>query len=319
MLVISAVAAFLISLLLLAISSAPMSHAANVLTSSHPEGDAASICPSSASAGATCALDSTAVDVLSRPPAMTHKPHGGSRPVAYEDSPLLVGNTKNPTHLVTLVHGLGDSANGWRQPAQMLAGALPHVLFVLPTAPQQPLTVAGGRPMNAWFDVIEGGQGMTAEQMAARRTDTEGVLASARYLAHLAGHIAHKHKIPTNKIIFGGFSQGAAVSIVAGLTAPYVPRAVMSLSGFFPAAKEAIAASQASGQLAALTAAKIPFRFFHGDNDQMLPLALARLSVGSLEGAGVGTVELSVYRGMGHSTSPDEIREVTRWLKEVTA
>ena len=160
---------------------------------------------------------------------------------------------------------------------------------------------------------------MTPEQIAARPQDPEGVLTSARYLAHLAGHIAHKHKIPTSKIIFGGFSQGAAVSIVAGLTAPYVPRAVMSLSGFFPAAKEAIAASQASGQLAAVTAAKTPFRFFHGDSDQILPLTLARLSVSALQGVGVSAVELSVYRGMGHSTSPDEIREVTYWLKEVTA
>lgn len=36
---------------------------------------------------------------------------------------------------VILMHGLGDTASGWEEPAVMLQAKLPHVKLVLPTAP----------------------------------------------------------------------------------------------------------------------------------------------------------------------------------------
>ena len=59
-----------------------------------------------------------------------------------------------PTATVFLLHGLGDSANGWVDVAYMLSRrpALQHVRFVLPTAPVQPVTVNMGMSMTSWFD-----------------------------------------------------------------------------------------------------------------------------------------------------------------------
>ena len=51
------------------------------------------------------------------------------------------------------MHGLGDSADGWTDAAQMLAQSLKHVKFIIPTASPIPVTLNGGMRMNAWYDI----------------------------------------------------------------------------------------------------------------------------------------------------------------------
>ena len=59
-----------------------------------------------------------------------------------------------PGATVFLLHGLGDTAQGWFDVAKMLgrSQALQHVRFVLPTAPMKPVTINMGMRMTAWFD-----------------------------------------------------------------------------------------------------------------------------------------------------------------------
>ena len=52
-----------------------------------------------------------------------------------------------------MTHGLGDSAEGFADVAEMWARQLPYVKFVLPTAPTQPVTLNGGMPMPSWYDI----------------------------------------------------------------------------------------------------------------------------------------------------------------------
>ena len=51
------------------------------------------------------------------------------------------------------MHGLGDSADGWTDAAQMLAQSLKHIKFIIPTASPIPVTLNGGMRMNAWYDI----------------------------------------------------------------------------------------------------------------------------------------------------------------------
>lgn len=48
------------------------------------------------------------------------------------------------THTATIVfsHGLGDTGEGWRPVAHMLASQFPHVKWILPHAPALPVTVS---------------------------------------------------------------------------------------------------------------------------------------------------------------------------------
>lgn len=56
-----------------------------------------------------------------------------------------------PTSTVVWMHGLGDTADGWLSglPVQRF----PSTKFVLPTASVKPVTLNGGYPMTAWFDL----------------------------------------------------------------------------------------------------------------------------------------------------------------------
>jgi hypothetical protein len=56
---------------------------------------------------------------------------------------------------VIIMHGLGDSADGFSDVAEMFASRMPHVKFVLPTAPSQPVTLNGGMVMNSWCSLDE--------------------------------------------------------------------------------------------------------------------------------------------------------------------
>ena len=55
---------------------------------------------------------------------------------------------------VVLMHGLGDSADGLADLAEMWAKQSPHIKFILPTAEQRRVTLNGGMPMNAWYDIV---------------------------------------------------------------------------------------------------------------------------------------------------------------------
>jgi hypothetical protein len=52
-----------------------------------------------------------------------------------------------------MLHGLGDTAAGWADAAAHFSASLPHVKFVLPTAPTQPVTLNGGAAMPSWYDI----------------------------------------------------------------------------------------------------------------------------------------------------------------------
>eukprot|EP01042_Synura_sphagnicola_P027880 gene27880-35986_t len=54
---------------------------------------------------------------------------------------------------VILMHGLGDSAEGLEDLAQAWRQQLPHVKFVLPTAPTRAITRFMGQSTTAWFNI----------------------------------------------------------------------------------------------------------------------------------------------------------------------
>ena len=238
-------------------------------------------------------------------PVITHVCANGGATVTYDQNPMIVGNTKDPAALVTLCHGLGDSAHGWADAAEFLAQQLPKALFMLPTAPMQPVTVNMNMRCNAWYDIKS--LGSTARIIQ----DGEGVITSARYVSLMAGHVAHKHKIPTSKIVFGGFSQGAAISIAAGLTAPYVAAGVMALSGYLAADTEI------AKVLNKAVPSATPFLMCHGRQDPVVGFQLAEMSRDSLtkEPFGVKSIDFKAYN-MEHSTCMPEMRDIVAWLKK---
>ncbi|RNF20044.1 lysophospholipase [Trypanosoma conorhini] len=217
--------------------------------------------------------------------------------------PLLqVGNRKNPSGVVTLSHGLGDSAQGWESVARELAGSLPHLLFLLPTAPVRPVTINGGMSMNAWYDIKDLGGALEKS-----RQDEEAVVASADYLTSLAYTATQRHRLPGSRVVYAGFSQGAAVSLAAGITARLAPAGVAVLSGYL---------AGGNAVMSRLRNKDVPILMCHGSEDDVVPFDAARKSKQALEAAGVAAITLKSYP-MAHSAHPDEIQDLAGFLKRV--
>lgn len=208
---------------------------------------------------------------------------------------LRIGNRVNPSGIVTLTHGLGDSASGWEDVAKDLAAQHRHLLFLLPTAPKMPVTINMGSVMNAWYDI---------KSLASTSDNDPNILVTAHYVTTLARQAANKYRVPTSRILFGGFSQGGALSLVSGLTAPYRPAGLIILSGYFAAAELVIPK---------MTNKDLPMIMCHGTMDNVLPLKIAELSKSKLEQLGYSNIDFHTFP-MAHSAHPRELKLVSEFI-----
>jgi len=68
-------------------------------------------------------------------------------------NPVVLPALGKHTATVIFAHGLGDSAAGWVPLARELREKFKHVKWVLPTAPEQPVSINMGMRMTSWFDI----------------------------------------------------------------------------------------------------------------------------------------------------------------------
>lgn len=203
------------------------------------------------------------------------------------------------TATVIFMHGLGDTAHGWiDMVAGMFAPALPHVKFILPTARVQPVTINGGMPMPAWYDI----ESLSADRS---REKCEGIEDSA---AGVHGMISTEVTagIPHNRVLLGGFSQGGAMSLFVGLNCKETLAGMLVLSGYMPV-PDRIVASPAS--------LATPILMCHGDEDGVVPLAYAQDAHARLKALHATNVRMKVFEGLPHSASDEELADALAFLK----
>ena len=197
------------------------------------------------------------------------------------------------------MHGLGaDAHDFYGVPPQLGLPADLQVRYVFPNAPRMPVTINQGLIMQAWYDVAG---------FSARDQDERGIRRSAGWIDALIAHEMERG-VPANRVVLGGFSQGGAMALFAGLRHPAALAGVMCLSGYLllPAALEA-EASDANRSVSIFQA--------HGTADPMVPLTLGRSSRDGLEQAGYD-VDYHEYP-MAHQVCYEELRDVGDWLTGV--
>lgn len=229
----------------------------------------------------------------------------GTKPITYghQYGPVIAcGNTTSPSALVLLSHGLGDSAYGWEDVGRDLSRRLPYSLFIIPTAPERAVTINGGMSMPAWYDIY----GMITAGLKSGRQDGEGVVQSVGYLTSLAQTTVTKYRIPPHRVVYAGFSQGAAISLAAGLMATLQPAGIVSMSGYL-AGMQTILPKLKN---------KVPVALFHGTEDPVVPITAAKETKDILkESLGI-EAEFHTYP-MQHSAMPEEISDVEQFLAKV--
>jgi phospholipase/carboxylesterase len=208
----------------------------------------------------------------------------------------------DPVATLIVLHGLGADGNDFVPVAQQLdLSAVGPVRYVFPHAPMRAVTINGGYRMRAWYDILG--------QELDRREDERGLRESVADIQALIDREVARG-IPSARIVLMGFSQGCALTLLAGLRAPQRLAGLVGLSGYLP-----LAATTAAERSAAN--ADVPVFMGHGRLDGVVPVALGANSRDALRALG-HDVEWHEY-SMEHSVSMEEIKDLEAWLLRVLA
>jgi phospholipase/carboxylesterase len=206
----------------------------------------------------------------------------------------------SPKGSVIWLHGLGADGHDFEPivPELRLPPELP-LRFVFPHAPVRPVTMNGGRPMRAWFDLTKIGvnQPRDVDGMRASRAAVEDLIARE-----------NERGIPTARIVLAGFSQGGAVALFTGLQHPDKLAGIMALSTWLPV-EEGLGVEISSGNAAT------PILYCHGSQDPVVPLILGAQTRNWLTQQGC-VVVWHTYP-MPHTVSLEEISHIRAWLISV--
>ncbi|KAH2774930.1 hypothetical protein KXW10_007401 [Aspergillus fumigatus] len=205
-------------------------------------------------------------------------------------APYIVPALKKHTATVIMAHGLGDRmslAQNWRR-----RGMFDEVAFIFPNAPMIPITVLD-------------------YESAIRHQDEPGVLRSRDYFNTLIKEQIDKG-IKPSRIVLGGFSQGAAISVFTGITCKEKLGGVFGLSSYLVLSdklKNYIPENWPNK--------KTPFFLAHGLEDEIVLFDFGDLSAKKMKEIGLEDVTFKSYPNLGHSADPVEIEDLARFLQKV--
>lgn len=201
------------------------------------------------------------------------------------------------THSVIWLHGLGADGHDFAPIVpELVAQEWPGLRFVFPHAPVRPVTLNGGMPMRAWYDIA--GVDLTSRQ------DETGMRASIEAVEKLIAR-ENERGVPDERIVLAGFSQGGAIALAGGLRHSRRLAGIVALSTYLP--------MQSSFDAERSTAnAATPIFWGHGTADPIVPLTRGVQSRDVLQDRGY-PVEWHTY-AMPHSVCAEEIADLRAWL-----
>lgn len=210
--------------------------------------------------------------------------------------------TESPTKsCVILLHGLGADGNDFTPIVSQLN--LPKnlgVRFVFPHAPIRPISINGGYPMRAWFDIF----GFDANDPQ----DQKGIESADKALITLIQQQCTSFHIPPNKIILAGFSQGGALALYTGLRYSQRLAGIIGLSTFLPL-------HHSFSSLPISANKDTPIFMGHGHDDTILPIEWGEASKNEMVRLGC-KVQWHSYP-MAHSVCWQEIADLSKWMQQV--
>ncbi len=205
-----------------------------------------------------------------------------------------------PRASVIVLHGLGADGTDFLPVADELKlGAVGPVRFIFPRAPVRPVTLNNGYEMRAWYDI--------AGPDLQRGEDAAGLRDSfAQVHALLDREVARG--VPASRMVLMGFSQGCAITLGAGLRYGQRLAGLVGLSGYLPLAATMAAERHDANALT-------PVFMGHGTRDAMVQLPRGQAARDTIKALG-NPVHWNEYP-MEHSVSPQEIKDIERFLQDV--
>ena len=207
-----------------------------------------------------------------------------------------------PRATVIVLHGLGADGTDFLPMADQLdLAAVGPVRFVMPRAPVRRVTINGGQPMRAWYDILGAD--------LVKREDEVGLRDSMQQVSQLIDREVARG-VPAERIVLAGFSQGSAIALGTGLRHSTRLAGLAGLSGYVPLAHTSAAERQPASQ-------GLPVFMAHGRSDAVVPLARGSAGRVLLQGLGLD-VEWHDYP-IEHSVCMEEVAALKQWLLKVLA
>ncbi|KAK6630838.1 hypothetical protein RUM43_013502 [Polyplax serrata] len=212
-------------------------------------------------------------------------------------APVVVAASVKHTATIIFLHGLGDNGHGWSSAISSIRG--PHTKVICPTAPTMPVSLNAGFQMPSWFDLKTLDANGPEDEEGIRKA-TEGI--------HALINSEIEAGIDASRIILGGFSQGGALALYSGMVYPKKLGGIMALSCWLPLHKSFPAAVVGEN-------AQVPIIQCHGDCDPIVQYKWGQMTASYLKSFATD-VEFKTYRGMMHSSSEEEMRDLRAFLQK---
>jgi len=216
---------------------------------------------------------------------------------------------------VIFLHGLSGSGALALPLVKRLYNELLQVSFILPSAPEMPVTANDGETMPAWFDIDELNiVSPSNPPPMPTREDEAGMKKSVARVHALIQEELDKG-IDADRIVVGGFSQGCVISLLAALSSKEKLGGVMCLSGWLAMANKL---EKHGGKLRHPMqephAHELPVFWGHGDLDNVVAHSWGEESIADLHKMGFRDVEFFSYPSLEHYMSAQEEKDIAAWL-----
>ena len=199
---------------------------------------------------------------------------------------------------VLWLHGLGADGHDFAPIVpELVRPEWPGIRFVFPHAPVRPVTINGGVPMRAWYDI----KSLSTDD----RADEEGVRESMREVDALIAR-ERDRGVPAERLLLVGFSQGGAMALASGLRREAPVAGIAALSAYLPLGSKTASELTAGGKAT-------PVFMAHGTQDPVVAPAWGSRSRDAMKELGV-QVEWRTYP-MPHSVHPQEVRDLGDWME----
>lgn len=203
----------------------------------------------------------------------------------------------SPKHSVIWLHGLGADGHDFEPIIpELVARDWPALRFVFPNAPVRPVTINGGMPMRAWYDI----KGMQIED----KQDEAGIRDSITALDALIAREVERG-IPPERIVLAGFSQGGAIALAAAIGRTEPLAGVIALSTYLPQGAATLRAMRPEARAQ-------PVFMAHGMHDPVVPYTAGKRSRDALRDVGF-VVDWHAFP-MAHQVCVEEIGALSEWM-----
>ncbi|WP_290867015.1 alpha/beta hydrolase [Aquabacterium sp.] len=213
---------------------------------------------------------------------------------------LEIESAPSPTASLIILHGLGADGEDFVPFCHELdLDGIGPMRFVMPSAPVIPVSLNGGYPMRAWYDILP--------RNDAKREDEASLRATLPLVDALIEREIGRG-IPSERIVLMGFSQGCAMTLMCGLRQPHRLAGLIALSGYLPLPDTTSAEAHRANR-------RTPIFMAHGTHDDVVLPERGQRSLAHLLSLDY-PVRWHDYP-MGHSLCLDEVNDINAWLKRV--